>query len=65
MLDATLKDWDLGFELNVKSMFLVTRAFLPGMLEKGGGSIINMASVAGSDQGCCRTASSTARPRPR
>jgi 2-keto-3-deoxy-L-fuconate dehydrogenase len=37
--------------VNVKSMFLVTRAFLPGMLKKGGGSIINMASVASSIRG--------------
>ncbi len=51
ILDATASDWDLGFTVNVKSMFLVTKAFLPGMLEKGGGSIINMASVASSIRG--------------
>ena len=51
ILDATPKDWDLGFDVNVKSMFLVTRAFLPGMLKKGGGSIINMASIASSIRG--------------
>ncbi len=51
ILDATPGDWDLGFAVNVKSMFLVTRAFLPGMLKKGGGSIINMASVASSIRG--------------
>jgi 2-keto-3-deoxy-L-fuconate dehydrogenase len=51
ILDATTKDWDLGFTVNVKSMFLVTRAFLPAMLKKGGGSIINMASVASSMRG--------------
>lgn len=51
ILDATSKDWDLGFAVNVKSMFLVTRALLPGMLKKGGGSIINMASVASSVRG--------------
>jgi 2-keto-3-deoxy-L-fuconate dehydrogenase len=51
ILDAAPRDWELGFAVNVKSMFLVTRAFLPGMLEKGGGSIINMASVASSIRG--------------
>ena len=51
ILDATTKDWDQAFAVNVKSMFLVTRAFLPGMLKKGRGSIINMASVASSIRG--------------
>jgi 2-keto-3-deoxy-L-fuconate dehydrogenase len=51
ILDAAPKDWDLGFDVNVKSMYLVSRAFLPGMLKKGGGSIINMASVASSIRG--------------
>src|SRR5689334_3498606 len=51
ILDATAKDWDLGFGVNVRSMFLVTKAFLPGMLRKGRGSIINMASVASSIRG--------------
>jgi 2-keto-3-deoxy-L-fuconate dehydrogenase len=51
ILDATPKDWDQAFNVNVKSMYLVTRAFLPGMLKKGRGSIINMASVASSLRG--------------
>jgi 2-keto-3-deoxy-L-fuconate dehydrogenase len=51
ILDAAAKDWDLGFGVNVRSMFLVTKAFLPGMLKKGRGSIINMASVASSIRG--------------
>ena len=51
ILDAAPKDWDLGFDVNVKSMYLVSRAFLPGMLRKGRGSIINMASVASSIRG--------------
>jgi len=51
ILDATPRDWDLGFGVNVKSMFMVARAFLPGMLKKGRGSIINMASVASSIRG--------------
>jgi 2-keto-3-deoxy-L-fuconate dehydrogenase len=51
ILDATSKDWDQAFAVNVKSMFLVARAFIPGMLKKGRGSIINMASVASSIRG--------------
>jgi 2-keto-3-deoxy-L-fuconate dehydrogenase len=51
ILDATTKDWDQAFAVNVKSMFLVSKAFIPGMLKKGGGSIINMASVASSLKG--------------
>jgi 2-keto-3-deoxy-L-fuconate dehydrogenase len=51
ILDCTPKDWDFSFNLNVKSMFLVTRAFLPGMLGKAKGSIINMSSIASSVKG--------------
>ncbi len=51
ILEAAPKDWDLGFDVNVKSMYLVTRAFLPGMLKKGRGSIINMSSVASALRG--------------
>jgi 2-keto-3-deoxy-L-fuconate dehydrogenase len=51
ILDASTKDWDQAFAVNVKSMFLVSKAFIPGMLKKGRGSIINMASVASSLKG--------------
>ena len=51
VLDASSKDWDQAFAVNVKSMFLVSKAFIPGMLKKGRGSIINMASVASSIRG--------------
>ena len=51
ILDCTPKDWDFSFNLNVKSMYYVTRAFLPGMLRKGKGSIINMSSIASSVRG--------------
>jgi len=51
ILDCTPKDWDFSFDLNVKSMYLVTRAFLPGMLKKARGSIINMSSIASSVKG--------------
>jgi len=48
ILDCDEKDWSVSFELNVTAMFRMIRAVLPGMLEKGGGSIVNMASVASS-----------------
>ncbi len=51
VLEASEAEWDFGFDLNVKSMFRTTRAFLPGMLERGRGSVINMASVASSVKG--------------
>jgi 2-keto-3-deoxy-L-fuconate dehydrogenase len=51
ILDCTSKDWDFSFNLNVKSMYFVTRAFLPGMLKKGKGSIVNMSSIASSVRG--------------
>lgn len=51
ILECEEADWDRSFELNVRAMFRVTKAFLPGMLERGGGSIVNMASVASSVKG--------------
>lgn len=51
VLDAIEDDWDLAFDLNARSMFRTMQAFLPGMLERGHGSIINMASVASSVKG--------------
>lgn len=51
ILDCSNKDWDFSFNLNVRSMFWVTKAFLPGMLKKGAGSIINMSSIASSVKG--------------
>jgi 2-keto-3-deoxy-L-fuconate dehydrogenase len=51
ILDCTPKDWDSSMNVNVRSMYLVTRAFLPGMLKNKKGSIINMASVASSLRG--------------
>jgi len=49
--DCSEAEWDRSFEINIKSMYRVTRAFLPGMLKKGGGSIINMSSIASSVKG--------------
>jgi 2-keto-3-deoxy-L-fuconate dehydrogenase len=51
ILECPEEDWDFSFDLNVKSMYRMIRAFLPAMLENGGGAIINMASVASSLRG--------------
>src|SRR5712691_6120449 len=51
VLDVTLEQWNLAVSVNVTSMFRATKAFLPGMLRKGGGSIINMSTVASSVRG--------------
>lgn len=48
VLDATDDEWAFAFDLNVQSMFRTIRAALPGMLERGNGSIINMSSAASS-----------------
>jgi 2-keto-3-deoxy-L-fuconate dehydrogenase len=45
------KDWELSFDLNVTSMYRTCRAFLPGMVNAGKGSILNMSSVASSIKG--------------
>ena len=50
-LECSDGDWDFSFDLNVKSMHRTIRAFLPGMLEKGRGSIVNIASGASSVRG--------------
>lgn len=51
VLDATDEQWEFAFDLNVRSMFWTIQAFLPGMLQKGGGSIVNMSSAASSVKG--------------
>ena len=51
ILDCEESDWDFSFDLNVKSMYHMCRAFLPQMLDGGGGNIINMSSVASSVKG--------------
>ena len=56
VLDVLPEDWDFSFELNVRSMYLMIRAFLPKMLERAssagvGASIINMASTVSSVKG--------------
>jgi 2-keto-3-deoxy-L-fuconate dehydrogenase len=51
IVECSEGDWDFSFDLNVKSMHRTIRAFLPGMLEKGKGSIVNIASGASSVRG--------------
>jgi 2-keto-3-deoxy-L-fuconate dehydrogenase len=51
VLNCTDKDWDFSFDLNVKSMHRTIKTFLPGMLEKKAGSILNIASTASSIRG--------------
>lgn len=51
ILDCSERDWDHSFELNAKSMFRTMRAVLPGMLKRGHGNIINVASAVGASMG--------------
>ncbi|MFN3688748.1 SDR family oxidoreductase [Salinarimonas sp.] len=48
VLDCGESEWDFSFDINVKSMHRTIRAFLPGMLARGGGSIVNISSGASS-----------------
>jgi len=50
ILDCSIDDWDRSFDLNVRSMFVMTRALLPKMIAAGGGVILNMASVVGANK---------------
>ena len=51
ILDCEENDWNFSFDLNVRSMYRMIKAFLPAMLESGGGSIVNMSSVASNVKG--------------
>ena len=51
ILECEDSDWDRSFAINVRSMFMTIKAALPAMLDHGGGSIINMASVCSSIRG--------------
>jgi 2-keto-3-deoxy-L-fuconate dehydrogenase len=51
LLEATEAEWSFAFDLNCRSMFRTMQAFLPGMLARGRGAIVNMASVASSLKG--------------
>lgn len=48
ILDCSEEDWAFSLDLNMTAMFRMNKAFLPGMLDNGGGTIINMSSVASS-----------------
>ena len=48
VLDCSEQDWDFSFDLNVKSMHRTIKVFLPGMLAKGGGAIVNISSAVSS-----------------
>lgn len=54
ILDCDDAAWDRSFGLNAKAMFQVTKAVLPGMLHKGAGSIVNIASIVSSEKGAPR-----------
>jgi 2-keto-3-deoxy-L-fuconate dehydrogenase len=54
ILDCDEEVWDRSFDLNAKAMFQVIRAALPGMLDRGSGSIINIASIVSSEKGAPR-----------
>ena len=51
ILNSTDDEWDFAFSLNAKSMFHMIKAVIPGMIKKGGGSIINISSVSSSVKG--------------
>jgi 2-keto-3-deoxy-L-fuconate dehydrogenase len=51
VLECSEKDWNRSFDLNARAMFLTIQAFLPGMIRRKGGSIINMSSAASSVKG--------------
>ncbi|NMJ40331.1 SDR family oxidoreductase [Roseomonas sp. JC162] len=51
ILSCTDEEWSFGFALNVRAMWKVARAFLPGMLERKRGSIVNMSSACSSVKG--------------
>ena len=54
ILDCDETAWDRSFALNAKSMYRVIRAVLPGMLDRGAGSIVNIASIVSSEKGAPR-----------
>ncbi len=51
IVECGMQVWDFSFNLNVRSMYLIIQALLPRMLDNAGGSIVNIASVAGSIKG--------------
>lgn len=60
ILQTELADWQRSFDINVTGMFLMMKAFLPSMVERGGGSIVNVASVASNLKGVVNRAAYSA-----
>ncbi|SDD89431.1 SDR family oxidoreductase [Ruegeria marina] len=54
ILDCDEAAWDRSFALNAKALYRITRAVLPGMLDRGAGSIVNIASIVSSEKGAPR-----------
>ena len=65
ILDCSEEDWAFSIDLNLTAMFRMCRTFLPGMVARGSGSIINMASVASSVIGVIAVSPTTACLSPR
>ena len=51
ILDCDEKDWDFSFNVNIKSMYLMTKSIIPKMIKQNKGSIINISSIASSLRG--------------
>lgn len=61
LTDCTAAEWDDVFNVNVRGMFFVTKAVLPGMIAKKSGSIVNVSSMWGVTGGSCETAYSASK----
>jgi len=61
VIETEVADWDRVLDVNVKSAYLMSRAAIPFMQERGGGSIVNTASVAGLTPGADETAYSVSK----
>ena len=59
--ECSTEEWDKVFAVNVRAPFLLSKAFLPGMIAAGGGCIINIASIWGISGGACETAYSASK----
>lgn len=61
IVELATRDWDLNFGVNVRGMFLLTRALLPIMLEQGKGTIVNISSKLGKEGSASRAAYSSSK----
>ncbi len=53
LYEGSIDDWEEMIDTNVKGLLYVTRAVVPGMVDRGSGHIVNLGSTAGIPQGCC------------